>query len=61
MKITVMTRKPGHQTSGNVHMIWSDELSFVPFPTSGRVYILRSKEAYNVECLVPTVKHGAGL
>jgi hypothetical protein len=29
------------------------------FPTSGRVYVWRTpKEAYNPECLVPTVKHG---
>jgi hypothetical protein len=29
------------------------------FPTSGRVYVWRTpKEAYNLECLVPTVKHG---
>jgi hypothetical protein len=57
----VMTIKPGHQTTGNVHMIWSDELSFMLFPTIGRVYVWRTpKEAYNLECLVPTVKHGAG-
>jgi hypothetical protein len=31
------------------------------FPTSGQVYIWRtSNEAYNPECLVPTVKHGGG-
>jgi hypothetical protein len=57
----VMTIKPGHQTTANVHVIWSDELSFVLFPTSGRVYVWRtSKETYNPECLVPTVKHGGG-
>jgi hypothetical protein len=56
-----MTIKPGHQTTGNVHMIWSDESSFTLFPTSGRVYIWRTpKEAYNPECLIPTVKHGGG-
>jgi hypothetical protein len=28
---------------------------------SGRVYIWRTpKEAYNLECLVPTLKHGGG-
>jgi hypothetical protein len=28
------------------------------FPTSGQVYVCRMpKEAYNCECLVPTVKH----
>jgi hypothetical protein len=49
----VPTIKPGHQTTGNAHMIWSDELAFTLFPTSGRVYIWRTlKEAYNPECLV---------
>jgi hypothetical protein len=29
--------------------------------TSGRVYARRTtKEAYNPECLIPTVKHGGG-
>jgi hypothetical protein len=42
-------------------VIWSDESSFTLFPTSGRVYVWRTpKEAYNPECLVPTVKHGGG-
>jgi hypothetical protein len=54
-----MTVKPGHQTTGNVRMIWLDESSFTMFSTSGRVYIWRAhKEAYNLECLVATVKHG---
>jgi hypothetical protein len=40
---------------------WSDESSFTLLPTSGRVYVWRTpKEAYNPECLVPTVKHGGG-
>jgi hypothetical protein len=31
------------------------------FPASGRVFVWRTlKEAYNVECLVPTVKHRGG-
>jgi hypothetical protein len=39
-------------------VIWSDESSFTLFPTLGRVYIWRApEEAYNPECLVPTVKH----
>jgi hypothetical protein len=38
----VMTIKPGHQATGNIHMIWSDESSFTLFPTSGRVYIWRT-------------------
>jgi hypothetical protein len=40
---------------------WSDESSFTPFPTSGRVCIWRTpKDAYTPECLVPTVKHVDG-
>jgi hypothetical protein len=27
--------KPGHQTTGNAYEIWSDESSFMLFPTSG--------------------------
>ena len=43
------------------YVIWSNELSFTLFPTSGRVYVCRTpKEAYNPECLSPTVKHGGG-
>jgi hypothetical protein len=42
-------------------MIWSDESSFMLLPTSRRVYVWQtSKEAYSLECLVPTVKHGGG-
>jgi hypothetical protein len=53
--------KSGHHTIGNVCMRWSDELSFTLFPTSGRVYIWRTpKVAYNLECLVPTMKHWGG-
>jgi hypothetical protein len=49
----VTTIKPGYQTTGNAHVIWSDELSFTLFPMPGRVYIWRTpKEAYNLECLV---------
>jgi hypothetical protein len=55
-----MTIKPGDQTSGNAaRVIRSDESSFTLFPASGRVYVWRTPtEAYNPECLVPTVKHG---
>jgi hypothetical protein len=57
----VISIKPGHQTTGNARVIRSDETSFTLFPTSGRVYVYRTyKEAYNPECLVPTVKHGGG-
>jgi hypothetical protein len=37
----VMTIKPGHQTTGNARVIWSDELSFTLFHTSGRAYFWR--------------------
>jgi hypothetical protein len=40
------------------YVIWSDKSSFTLFPTSGRIYVRRtSKEAYNPECQVRTVKH----
>jgi hypothetical protein len=39
IKDSVTTIKPGHQTTGNAIVIWSDESSFTLFPTSGRVYI----------------------
>jgi hypothetical protein len=32
----VTTIKPGHQTTGNTFVIWSDESSFTLFRTSGR-------------------------
>jgi hypothetical protein len=57
----VTTVKPEHLTTGNAHIIWSDESSFMLLPTSGRVYVWRTpKEAYNLECLVPAVKHVGG-
>jgi hypothetical protein len=57
----VTTIKPWHQITRNAAVIWSDESSFTLFPTSGRIYVWRTpKEAYNPECLVPTVKHGWG-
>jgi hypothetical protein len=36
------TIKPGNQTTGNAHVIWSGEPSFMLFPTSGRVYIWKT-------------------
>jgi hypothetical protein len=43
------------------HVMWPDESPFTLLPTSGRVYVSRAtKEAYNPECLVPTVKHVGG-
>jgi hypothetical protein len=57
----VTTIKPGHQTTGNARVIWSNVSPFTLFPTSGRVYVWRTpKEAYSPEYLVPTVKHGGG-
>jgi hypothetical protein len=57
----VTTIKPGHRTTGNARVIWSDESSFTLFPTVGSVYVWRTpKEAYNPECLVAMVKHGGG-
>jgi hypothetical protein len=46
--------KYGHQTTGNTHVIWSDELPLTLFPTWGRIYVRRTPE----ESLVPIVKHG---
>ena len=41
--------------------IWSDESSFTLFRTSRWVCVWRvPKEAWNPECLVPTVKHRGG-
>lgn len=43
------------------NVVWSDESSFTLFPTNGRVYVWRTpKEAYDPDCLLPTVKHGGG-
>jgi hypothetical protein len=51
----VTTIKPGHLTTGNARVIWSNESSFTHYHTSGKVYIwTTSKEAYDLECLVPT-------
>jgi hypothetical protein len=57
----VTTIKPGHETTVNAPVIWSDESSFMLYPTSGRVYVWSTpKGAYNPEFLVPTAKHGEG-
>jgi hypothetical protein len=54
----VTTIKPGHQTTEYADLIWSGKSSFTLFLTSARVYVWGiSREAYNSECLVPTVKH----
>lgn len=42
-------------------VIFSDESSFTLFPTTGRIYVWRKpKEAFDQDCLFPTVKHGGG-
>ncbi|GFW85474.1 transposable element Tc1 transposase [Trichonephila clavipes] len=42
-------------------VIWSDESSFTLFQTTGRVFVWQAlTEAFHVDCLVPTVKHGGG-
>ena len=42
-------------------VIVSDKPSFSIFPTAGRVYVWRQpKEAYNPDCLLPTLKHEDG-
>ncbi|GFT27717.1 DDE_3 domain-containing protein [Trichonephila clavipes] len=42
-------------------VIWSDELSFSLFQTTGQGYIWRTpKQAYDRDCLLPNVKHGDG-
>jgi hypothetical protein len=52
----ITTIKHGHQTTGKSRVI-----SFMLLPTSGRVHVWRTpKEAYNLECLVPTIKWGGG-
>jgi len=39
-------------------VIWSDESSFTLFPTTGRVHVWRTPaQAYDPDCLRPTVKH----
>ena len=40
-------------------VIFSDKSSFTLFPTTGRVYFWRQpKEAFDPDCLHPTLKHG---
>jgi transposase len=42
-------------------IIWSDESRFTLYQTDGRVWIYRRRgERYNIDCQVPTVKHGGG-
>lgn len=42
-------------------VIWSDESRFTLFQNDGRTRVWRlQKERYDIECIVPTVKHGGG-
>ncbi|GFY09061.1 uncharacterized protein TNCV_4662521 [Trichonephila clavipes] len=42
-------------------VIWSDEYSITLFLTITRVFVwLTPAEAFHIDCLVPTVKHGGG-
>jgi hypothetical protein len=43
------------------NVIWSDESKFNLFGSDGKVTVWRTtKEEFNPECAVPTVKHGGG-
>jgi hypothetical protein len=48
---SVTDMKPGHQTAGNSHVIWSNESSFTLFSYISKRLLLK-------KFLVPTVKHG---
>jgi hypothetical protein len=54
----VTTIKPGHQKTGNTHVIWSGESSFTVFPASRGVYIWRTPSP---QCLAPRLKHETGV
>lgn len=42
-------------------VIWSDESRFTLFKNDGRTRVWRlQKERYDIDCIVPTVKHGGG-
>ncbi len=43
-------------------MVWSDESRFTLFESDGQVKVWRNpREAYNKDCIQPTVKFGKGL
>jgi hypothetical protein len=56
----VMTIKPGHQTTGNACVIWSDDSFFPLFPTSGRVCVWRTSKEHKIRkaWFGPKVKRG---
>lgn len=42
-------------------VVWSDESRFTMFQNDGKIRVWRlTEEKYDVNCLVPTVKHGGG-
>jgi len=42
-------------------VVWSDESRFTLFQNDGRIRVWRlQKEKYDIDCIVPTVKHGGG-
>lgn len=42
-------------------VVWSDESRFTLFRNDGKIHVWRlPKEKYDINCLVPTVKHGGG-
>ena len=42
-------------------MIFTDESSVYLYSTAGRVFVCRQpRDAYNTDCLLPTVKQGGG-
>jgi predicted transcriptional regulator len=43
-KCPVMTTKSGHETTGNAHVMWSNESPFTLFSTSGRVYVWKTQK-----------------
>jgi hypothetical protein len=49
----VTTIKPGHQTTGNVCMIWSGELSFMLFPASIRKSVCLENTQGSLESGMP--------
>jgi transposase len=42
-------------------VVWSDESRFTMFQNDGKIRVWRlTEEKYDINCLVPTVKHGGG-
>jgi transposase len=48
-------------TNDWMKVVWSDESRFTMFQNDGKVRVWRlPNEKYDIDCLVPTVKHGGG-